>query len=57
MEVDQGWRSSHRWHGRGFVRGEVIEDKVDVEGGLHTRVELTQKRDEVLGRMLGLVTA
>jgi hypothetical protein len=39
------------------VRGEVIEDKVDVEGGLHTRVELTQKRDEVLGRMLGLATA
>jgi hypothetical protein len=36
------------------VRRQIVEDDVDVSTGLDARFDLAQKRDEVLGPMLGL---
>jgi hypothetical protein len=42
--------SLHRWRA---MRGEIVEDDVDVETGLDARFDLAQKGHEVLRPMLG----
>jgi hypothetical protein len=48
-EVDPRMTEQPPMHRRGFVRREIVQDDVQVQLGLHARVERAQKRDEVLG--------
>ena len=56
MKVDTRMAKRPPLHRRGAVRGEIVEDDVDVEGRFDVRFDLAKKGHEVLRPMLGLAS-
>jgi hypothetical protein len=53
MKLDARMTQQPSLHGRRAMRGEIVEDDVDVETGRDARVDLAEKGHEVLRAMLG----